>query len=64
MNFAEKQALISAALLTKASRRSLAEAMVRPGIRCVVCRQPYGDFIAHCDAEGDPEHLAASVMET
>ena len=64
MNFDEKQALISAALLTKAGRRSLAQAMARPGTRCVVCGQPYGDFIAHCDAAGDPEHLAASVMET
>ena len=59
-----KEQLIADALLTPAGRRRLAESMLQPRTRCVVCGQPYGNFVEHCDAAGDPEHLAASVMET
>ena len=59
-----KEQLIADALLTRAGRQRLADAMLRPKTKCVVCGEPYGDFVVHCDSKGDAGHLAASVMET
>ncbi len=58
-----KEQLIADALVTRAGRQKLAESMLQPRIRCPVCGETCGDFVAHCDLKGDREHLAASVME-
>jgi hypothetical protein len=59
-----KEAIIASLISTPEGRRKLAESMAQPRTRCIVCGQPYGDFVAHCDSQGDQAHLAASVMET
>jgi hypothetical protein len=60
----DKEGIISRVIRTPAGKKALADAMQRPVKRCPVCANPYEDLMSHCDSKGDPEHLAASVMET
>lgn len=66
MSHLDKEELLANLLTTPGGKRMLADSMSQPLklAFCPVCGEHVPDLMAHCDEVGDPEHLAAFVMET